>query len=76
MEPKIIWQQVGKESGGIHLAHINSSLGFPGRSDSKKSACNADHIPSLGQEDPLEEGMASHSSILTWRIPKTEEPGG
>ena len=30
----------------------------------------------LGQEDPLEKGMASHSSILAWRIPWTEEPGG
>ena len=33
-------------------------------------------IGSLGQEDPLEEGMATHSSILAWRIPLTEEPGG
>ena len=33
-------------------------------------------VPSLGREDPLEEGMATHSSILTWRIPWTEEPGG
>ena len=32
--------------------------------------------PSLGQEYPLEKGMATHSSILTWRIPWTEEPGG
>ena len=31
---------------------------------------------SLGQEDPLEKGMAIHSSILAWRIPWTEEPGG
>ena len=31
---------------------------------------------SLGQEDPLEEGMATHSSILAWRITWTEEPGG
>ena len=30
---------------------------------------------SLGQEDPLEKGMATHSSILVWRIPWTEEPG-
>ena len=30
----------------------------------------------LGQEDPLEKGMATHSSILVWRIPWTEEPGG
>ena len=33
-------------------------------------------VPSLGQEDPLEEGVATHSSILVWRIPWTEEPGG
>ena len=33
-------------------------------------------VQSLGQEDPLEEGMATHSSIPTWRIPWTEEPGG
>ena len=30
----------------------------------------------LGWEDPLEKGMATHSSILAWRIPRTEEPGG
>ena len=33
-------------------------------------------VLSLGQEDALEEGMATHSSILAWRIPWTEEPGG
>ena len=33
-------------------------------------------VRSLGGEDPLEEGMATHSSILAWRIPWTEEPGG
>ena len=33
-------------------------------------------VPSLGGKDPLEKGMATHSSILTWRIPWTEEPGG
>ena len=33
-------------------------------------------VRSLGQEDPLEEEMATHSSILAWRIPWTEEPGG
>ena len=33
-------------------------------------------VQSLGQEDPLEEGMATHSRILAWRIPWTEEPGG
>ena len=33
-------------------------------------------VRSLGQEDPLEEEMATHSSIHAWRIPWTEEPGG
>ena len=33
-------------------------------------------VQSLGWEDPLDKGMAMHSSILAWRIPRTEEPGG
>ena len=33
-------------------------------------------VPSLGQEDPIEKGMATHSGILSWRIPGTGEPGG
>ena len=33
-------------------------------------------VQSLGRENPLEEDMATHSSILAWRIPRTEEPGG
>ena len=33
-------------------------------------------VPSLGWEDPLEKEMATHSSILAWKIPWTEEPGG
>ena len=32
-------------------------------------------VRSLGREDPLEEEMATHSSVLAWRIPRTEEPG-
>ena len=53
---------------------VGTTRGFPGGSDSKGSACNAgDQVQSLGQKDPLEKGMAS--SILTWRIPWTEEPG-
>ena len=55
-----------------------TSLGaFPYGSDGKESTCNAgDGVQSLGQEDPLKEGMAIHSTILAWRIPWTEEPGG
>ena len=33
-------------------------------------------VQSLGRKDPMEEGMATHSSILAWRMPWTEEPGG
>ena len=33
-------------------------------------------VQPLGRQDPLEKGMATHSSILAWRIPRTEEPGG
>ena len=33
-------------------------------------------VPSLGQEDPLEENLASYSTTLAWKIPRTEEPGG
>ena len=52
-------------------------MGFPDGSDGKESACNAEtRVLSLGQEDPLENGMALHSSILAWRIPWTGEPGG
>ena len=45
--------------------------GFPGGSDGKESACNLGDLGQfLGWEDSLEEGMATHSSVLTWRIPK------
>ena len=50
--------------------------GFPGGLDGKESACNAGNLGSIpGWEDPLEKGMATHSSVLFWRIPWTEEPG-
>ena len=53
-------------------------MDFLGGSDGKESACSSGigSVRSLGQEDPLEEGMATHSSILAWRIPWTEEPSG
>ena len=51
-------------------------MSFSGGSDSKESACNEGDLGSiLGWEDPLEKGMATHTSILAWRIPWTEEPG-
>ena len=45
-------------------------MGFPGVSDSKGSTCSEGD---LGWEDPLEEGMATYSSILAWRIPMDSE---
>ena len=40
------------------------------------SAIQETQVQSLGWEDPLEKGMATHSRVLVWRIPWTEEPGG
>ena len=54
-----------------------SGKGFPGGSAVKNlPAMQESWIQSLGREDPLEKRMATHSSILAWRIPWTEEPGG
>ena len=54
--------------------------GFPGgsvvQSPPAMQKLQETEVQSLGGEDPLEEGMASHSSILAWRIPWTEDPGG
>ena len=57
---------------------IQISIAFsPSSSDGTESACNAgDQGSSLGREDSLEREMATHSSILAWRILWTEEPGG
>ena len=54
-------------------------MGFPGGSVVKNLLAMQEPqetwVQSLGQEDPLEEGMATHYSILAWRTPWTEEPG-
>ena len=52
-------------------------MGFPGGSVVKNlPAVQETWVQSLGWEDPLEKEMATHSSILAWEIPWTEEPGG
>ena len=48
------------------MAHLGKNL----------LAMQETQVQSLGWEDPLEEGMVTHSSVLAWRIPWTEEPGG
>ena len=51
-------------------------MGSAGGSDGKNPPAKQEmQVPSLGQEDPLEKGVATHSSILAWEIPWTEEPG-
>ena len=61
------------EAAGASFVLIS---GFPGGSDGKESASNVGD-PGLipGWDDPLEKEMATHSSILAWEIPWTEEPG-
>ena len=69
-----LWDFPGKDTGvcchsllqGIFPTQGSPAWGFPGGSDSKESICNAEEtqVQSLGQEDPLQKGMATHSSIL------------
>jgi len=56
------------------IANYESIRGFQGVTVVKTPPANAGDL-SLGQEDPPEKGMATHSSILAWRIPWTEKPG-
>ena len=61
----------------VFFALVLVLVGFSGGSDNKKStsAMQDTQVRSLGWEDSLEEGMATHSSILFWRIPWKKEPG-
>ena len=60
----------------LMLTLPDHTRGFPGGSVDKESAYSADtQVQSRSGEDPLEKGMVTHSSILAWRIPWTEEPG-
>ena len=71
------WRQVTQVCflGGNVLNYLY--MAFPHSSAGKESACNAGYrVLSLGWEDPLEKEMATHSSILAWRIPWIEELGG
>ena len=59
------------------MSIIRGMEGFPGGQRLKHlPPMRETRVQSLGREDPLEKEMATHSSILAWRIPWTEEPGG
>ena len=78
----------GRGAGHAHHAHSDFSLTLFRKRNRRLGAClvaqtvknppavQETRIQSLGQEDPLEEGMATHSSTLAWRNPWTVEPGG
>ena len=54
----------------LRVSHRSRGIGFPGDSDGKEFVCNAGYLGSIpGQEDLLEKEMATHSSVLSWRIP-------
>ena len=73
-EIKKTWQEYTEEYAQKGLN--GPDKGFPGGSEVKNlTAMQETWIQSLGQEDPLEKGMATHCSILAWRVPWTEEPG-
>ena len=59
--------------------HVETFWGVPGGAIGKEPTCHCRRLEmrvrSLGWEDPLEEDITTHSSILAWRIPWTEEPG-
>ena len=60
----------------LNTHYIDIGECYPRWLSGKESACRAGDADSFPEsEDPLEEGMATHSSILAWRIPWTEEPG-
>ena len=79
----MVWPKSEKEKDLDKLSIIvgvSSSLGFLSDSMVKNLLAMQETqdtwVQSLGREDPLEEGLATHSSILAWRIPWAEEPGG
>ena len=70
----------------LYILHTEAGEGYKGVYDTTRASQVAQwyrirlpmqekQAPSLGQEDPLEKGMATHSSVLAWRLPWTKEPG-
>ena len=57
----------------MYLIQHKMLKGFSGGSDGKESAVQETRVPSLGREDPLEESMATHSSILAWELPEEQK---
>ena len=61
----------------VEIARVTSDVGFPGGSAVNNLPVMQEmQFQSLGWEGPLEKEMSAHSSVFTWGIPRTEEPGG
>ena len=71
-------EEYSRTEGHEFSGYKKSPLGFSIRASTVKNlpAMQETGVQALVWEDPLEKGMATHSSILAWRIPWTEEPGG
>ena len=80
----LLLHQLHIRSSGIRSWRLGTFVlkqGFPGGARNRRTALQKQQtkemrVRSLSWEDPLEEGMATHSSFLAWRLPWTEEPGG
>ena len=73
----MLGSQLMRDTTDFITVFITDYMGFPGGSAVKSLlAVQETRVRSLGGEGSLEEGMATHSSILAWRIPWTEEPAG
>ena len=62
--------------GFLNVCFLNDRASLKAQSVKNPPAMRKTWVQSLGWEDPLKEGMAIHSSILAWRTPRTEDPGG
>ena len=71
-----MWEHNNSEDTGIYIMQCYTRVSLVAQKVKSLPAMQEAWVQSLGQEDPLEKGMATHSSILAWKIPWTEEPGG
>ena len=76
-----VWATKKDQEYSAYKGQLLVSLGFPGGAGGKEPTCQRGRckrlvVRALGREGALEEGMTTHSNILAWRIPWTEEPGG
>ena len=89
MWPRVIWKsaninrliadldiEIGRQGLQNYYVKSVNSFSLVAKMVKNLSAMQETQVPCLGQEDPLDRGIATHSSILAWRIAWTDEPGG